>query len=77
VQLDAMNKQMIQTLRDCVEDALKTNLFMEMIVPRLKRAWPESGSRRELVQRVRRFAAENGWQAEFFDYNFRVRFAKG
>jgi hypothetical protein len=76
VQLDAMNKEMIQRLRDCIEETLNTNLFVEMIVPRLKRAWPECGSRRKLLQQVRMFAAENGWRAEIFDYDFRVRFAK-
>jgi len=71
-----MNSCLIFTLHSLLESALKRNVSIEMIVPRLKRIWPEARNRRELLLKIRAFAQENRWDAEIFDYRLRIRFVK-
>lgn len=59
-----------------LERAIERNREVELIVPRLKCIWPRSCNRRELLQQIEAFAAENRWGVAIADYGFRVRFSK-
>jgi hypothetical protein len=71
-----MNYDTKETLRGGVERALERNRDIELIVPRLKRIWPSASNRRELLEQVEAFAAENLWSVIVRDFRFRVRLSK-